>query len=508
MTSSTGPANGARPARLVPFVASAGAVLVVGLAAEALTRFVSLPHVSVLFLAPVVMSAALWGLWPAVLAALLSAGAGSFFFYSPIFDFRVAAPQDLADLAVFLIVAGFTSRLAANVRTQAFEARRRQQRLTALLEFTNRLSGAGSDANLRDRIVEGLAPVIGSPIHLLEPVGAVLAVTSARPAGVPLPAEVHAAAERVIAGADGEPPPGWRIAQLDSPQGAVAAVAARAPVLAPDADYAAALLGHAALALEGERLRRAIGEARLKMQGEALREALLGSISHDLQTPLAGILGSVTALQTIGDQGTAATRSELLATIRDEAERLTAHIENVLDLTRIRARQVAVRLELVEIADIINAALRRKHRQLREHAVELRLPPDLPMLRLDLFLMEHALGAVLDNAAKYAPPGSKVEISAVHEDGHVVLDVSDAGSGVAPDELPRVFDAFFRGTGPDRPAAGTGLGLAICRAFVEANGGTVEIHSGGAGMGATVRFHLPVPVVEVTAREAMSDDFR
>jgi two-component system, OmpR family, sensor histidine kinase KdpD len=507
MASSTEPASAARPTRLVHFVASAAAVLLVGLAAEALTRFVALPHVSVLFLAPVVMSAALWGLWPAVLAALLGAGAGSFFFYSPIFDFRVAAPQDLADLTVFLIVAGFTSRLAANVRTQAFAAHRRQQRLSALLEFTNRLSSAGSDANLRELIVEHLAPVIGSPIHLLEPVGDGLAVTSARPAGEPLPVEVHAAAERVIAGADGEPP-GWRIARLDAPQGAVAVVAARAPVRAPDADYAAALLGHAALALEAERLRRAIGEARLKTQGEALREALLGSISHELQTPLAGILGSVTALQTIGDQGTAATRSELLATIRDEAERLTAHIENVLDLTRIRARQVAVRLELVEIADIVNAALRRKHRQLRDHGVELRLPPDLPMLRLDLFLMEHALGAVLDNAAKYAPPGSKVVVSAVHESGCVVLDVSDAGGGVAPDELPRVFDAFYRGTSPGRPAAGTGLGLAICRAFVEANGGTVEIHSGGAGRGTTVRFHLPVSAAEALAGEAISDDFR
>lgn len=242
------------------------------------------------------------------------------------------------------------------------------------------------------------------------------------------------------------------------------------------------------------------------MQGEALREALLGSISHDLQTPLAGILGSVTALQTIGDQGSADTRAELLATIRDEAERLTAHIENVLDLTRIRARQVAVRLELVEIADIVNAALRRKHRQLRGHAVELRLPPDLPMLRLDLFLMEHAVGAVLDNAAKYAPAGSKVVLSAVHEDGRVVLDVSDAGSGIAPDELPRVFDAFFRGTGAGRPAAGSGLGLAICRAFVEANGGTVEVHSAGAGSGTTVRFRLPVPEAEALAEEAIADE--
>lgn len=497
------PATAAR-APLMPFLASAVAVLLVGLAAQALTRFVSLPHVAVVFIAPVVLSATLWGVWPAVTAALLSVAAGSFFFYSPIFDFRVTEPQDVADLAVFLIVAVFTGRLAANVRAQALEARRRQERLSALLEFANRLSAAGGDAELRRVIVEHLASVVGRPIHLLEADGARLAVTAALPPGEALPAEVLAAAEHALAGA-GETPAGWRLDRLDAAHGPVGMLAARVSARPPDADYAAALLGHAALALERERLRRDIGEARLKMQGEALREALLGSISHDLQTPLAGILGSVTALQTMSDHASAATRTELMATIREEAERLTAHIENVLDLSRIRAGQVAVRPELVELADIVNAALRRKHRTLRGHAVELRLPPDLPMLRLDLFLMEHAVGAVLDNAAKYAPPGSPVVLSARCEDGSVVLDVSDAGSGIAADELPRVFDAFYRGRS-GRPAAGTGLGLAICRAFVEANGGAVEVHSAGADRGTTVRFRLPVPEAGADGPEADADD--
>jgi two-component system sensor histidine kinase KdpD len=165
-----------------------------------------------------------------------------------------------------------------------------------------------------------------------------------------------------------------------------------------------------------------------------------------------------------------------------------------------------VRPELVEIADIINAALRRKHRQLRGHEVLLRLPTDLPMLRLDLFLMEHALGAVLDNAAKYAAAGSKVVLSAAQENDCIVVDVSDAGSGIPGDELPRVFDAFYRGSGAGRPATGTGLGLAICRAFVEANGGSVEVSSEGAGRGTTVRFRLPVPRSEAVSVNAISDE--
>jgi len=496
--------SGVGRSRLLPYLASIVSVLAVGLVAHALTRFVSLPHVSVLFLAPVVMSAALWGLWPAVFAALLGVGTGSYFFYSPIFDFRVASTQDIADLTAFVIVAALTSRLAASVRAQALEARRRQERLSGLLEFTDRLSGADGESNLRTIVLEQLATIIGQPIHLLERHGEGLAAASLPPTEA-VPDEVRDAAQRIIAGA--EPSlPGWRIARLDTLQGAVAVVAARETEVPPDPDYARALLGHAAIALERDRLRRDVAEAHLKLQGDALREGLLSSISHDLQTPLAGIIGSVTALQEIGDQASAGTRSELLATILEEAERLTSHIENVLDLARVRAGNVAVRLELVEIADIVNAALRRKRRQLRGHAVELQLPPDLPMVRLDLFLMEHALAAILDNAARYSPEGSKVVVCADRRNGGVALEVIDPGGGIPAEELPRVFDAFYRGRGAGRSAAGTGLGLAICKAFVEANGGTVEVHSPGTGCGTTVRICLPMPPTETDPADAMSDE--
>jgi len=128
------------------------------------------------------------------------------------------------------------------------------------------------------------------------------------------------------------------------------------------------------------------------------------------------------------------------------------------------------------------------------------------MARLDLFLMEHALATVIDNAARYSPEGSKVVISADRQNGCILLEVSDAGSGIPDDELPRVFDAFYRGSGAGRSAAGTGLGLAICQAFVEANGGTVEVHSMGVGCGTTVKFLLPVPPAEPNTANVISDE--
>jgi two-component system sensor histidine kinase KdpD len=282
-------------------------------------------------------------------------------------------------------------------------------------------------------------------------------------------------------------------------------VAAQGAQSATDPEYARALLAQAALAIERARLRREIADARVKAQGDALREALLNSVSHDLQTPLAAILGSATALETFGDQGEPRARRELVATIREESERLASYIGNVLDLTRIRAGQIAPRLELVELSDIVNAALRRRQKALDKCTLEVALPPDLPMLRLDLFLMEHALANILDNAAKYAPAGTKIRIAARVEDGGVVLDVTDDGAGIRAEDLERVFDPFYR-AGEGAPASGTGLGLAICRAFVAANGGSVEALSAGHGRGTTLRLRLPIPETVAEIEGAVSDD--
>lgn len=476
---------------LAPYVASAGVVATVGLAGQALTRFLPLPHVSVLFLAAVVMSAAFWGFWPSVLSAVLSVGAGSFFFYSPIFSFHVADPEDIADLAVFVAVAAFTSRLAANVRAQALEARRRREAIAGLLAFAERLADSADDSGLHATIVEQLAPVLGSPIGLLLPGKDQACVAASVGDMQQASGELRPAAARLM-GVGKATVPGWRLEPLDTAQGPAGVVAARLPAPAEDPEYVRGLLGQAALALERARLRREVAEARLKAQAEALREALLNSVSHELQTPVAAILGSASALQSLETPGVPHAQRELTATIREEAERLASYIDNVLHLTRIRSGQIAARPELVELADIVNAALRRKERLLAGHALEVDIPADLPMLRLDLFLMEQAVANVIDNSAKHAGPGCRLRIAARRQDAQVVLEISDNGSGIRAEDLQRVFEPFYRGTGPQgRLGAGTGLGLAICRAFVEANRGSVAALSAGLGQGTTVRITLP-----------------
>lgn len=491
---------------LLPYAVSAGAVAVVAGAAYALTRFVPLPHVSVLFLAAVLTSAALWGFWPSVFAAVLSVATSMYFFYPPVFDFRVADLQDIADLGVFVIVAALTSRLAASVRAQALEAHRQQRNVSGLLAFSERIAAAASDADLHALIVEQLGLHLGRPIHLLAAEDGRLSLAASCGADDGVPDGVLAAARR-IADAEDAAVAGWRFERLATPQGVAGVVAARAATAPQDPEYFKGLLAQAALAIERARLRRQIAEARIRMHGEALREALINSVSHDLRTPLAAILGSATALESLGEQTQASARGELVATIREETERLESYIDNVLDLTRIRAGQIAPRLELVELSDIVNAALRRKHKALSGHAVHVDLPPDLPMLRVDLFLMEHALANVLDNAARYARAGSRVSIRARPQNGEMILDVIDEGKGIRAEDVARVFDAFYRGEGTaGSPPGGTGLGLAICRAFVEANGGAVTAASAGPGKGVTVQLRLPIPLEAAFASEPNDDD--
>jgi len=496
--------------RLLPYLKSTLAVAVVGVAAYALTQFVRLPHVPVLFLAAVVLSAARWGLGPSLLASLLSVVAGSFFFYTPIYSLRVTNLQDLIDLAMFVVVAVLTSRLAAGVRAQALEATRRQAVIGGLYAFSERLAASATPAALNAAILEHLAVAFGRPIHLLLPGEAGLVLAASDGDDRPPDAVLAAAAQGSSSGRE-TTLAGWRIAPLQAAHGVEGAIVARqsGPEVSPpaDPDYARALIAQAALAIERARLDREIADARVRAQGEALREALINSVSHDLQTPLAAILGSATVLETIGEDADPRARRELVATIREEAERLGSYIGNVLDLTRIRSGQIAPRLELVELSDIINDALRRREKALAGHVIRVTVPPDLPMLRLDLFLMEHALMNVLDNAAKYSPAGSEVSVVASEQDGEVVLDVIDRGGGVPAEDLERVFDAFYRGA-PHAPgtAAGSGLGLAICRAFVAANGGSVAMISAGRGQGATVRLRLPLPELAGTTAGPAADD--
>jgi two-component system sensor histidine kinase KdpD len=250
-----------------------------------------------------------------------------------------------------------------------------------------------------------------------------------------------------------------------------------------------ALADQVAVSLERALLADEMHEAEMLAQNETLRTALLTSISHDLRTPLASILGNVSSLRRYGHLYDDATRSEMLTLVEEEALRLRRFVDNLLDMTRIDAGALQQKAEDVDVADLVGAALKRAEPLTAEHRIDVDLEPDLPMIRVDFVLAEHVFVNLLDNAAKYSPPGTEIYVSAFAEDGDITITVADRGPGIAEADVDRVFERFFRASTTYRRPAGAGLGLAICKGFVEAMGGRVSAGNaidGGAILSVTL----------------------
>ena len=254
------------------------------------------------------------------------------------------------------------------------------------------------------------------------------------------------------------------------------------------------------MAIERISLAKGLDEARVLAETERLRAALLTSISHDLRTPLASILGTVSSLRSFPEKYGAAEREELLATLQEEAERLNRFVSNLLDMTRLESGAIELKLELIDVAEIVGSALQRAGNVLAGHRVEVEIEPGLPMLRLDAVLFEQVLFNLLDNAAKYSPAGSRIDIRASRDGELVEIEVVDEGPGIPPADFERIFDKFYRVQAQDRRRAGTGLGLAICRGFVEALGGWIVARNRRDRSGAVLTIRMPVvPEIERSA---------
>ncbi|MEK9968576.1 MAG: ATP-binding protein, partial [Ferrovibrio sp.] len=257
----------------------------------------------------------------------------------------------------------------------------------------------------------------------------------------------------------------------------------------------AAMMEQSGLALARMRLALRVEEARVQAKAEDLREAVLGSISHDLHTPLASILGSVTTLEKFGPICDEATRAELQSTIREEAQRLERYIRRMLDLTRIRAGRLAPQVEPADVADIANAALRQAQKSLARHRIESDDMLALPMVETDPVLIEQALVNILENAAKYSPPETAIGLRGRVEEGRVVLSVLDSGIGLEKSDAQKIFAPFYRAAdATSGQVAGNGLGLMVSKAFVEAAGGEIWADSRGVGQGAA--FHIGMPLAK------------
>jgi two-component system sensor histidine kinase KdpD len=257
-----------------------------------------------------------------------------------------------------------------------------------------------------------------------------------------------------------------------------------------------ALIDQAALAIERVRLVEDMDRVKRTVETERLRSALLTSISHDLKTPLASVLGAAGALRDMTRTLDDAAKADLLSTIIDEAERLNRFIANLLDMTKLEAGAILPNATPHDVGEIVGSAIQRAAKILAGYTVEVDVAADLPMVSVDAVLLEQALFNLLDNAAKYAPAQTTIRLRSWRDANAVNIQVLDEGGGVAAGDLERIFEKFYRVQKGDRVRAGTGLGLAICRGFIEAMHGRISAANRTDRSGAVFTITLPAVQTE------------
>ncbi len=488
-----------------PYVAALVAVaLALGFGAL-IKSWVGVGNVDLVFLTAIVAVAVRFGLWPSLFASLVSAIAYNFFFLPPIYTLTITDPANVVAFGFFTLVAVIVSSVAARGRTLAMAAMDRARTTESLYAFSRKLAGAGTLDDVLWATAYQTALMLKVHVVLLLPEGGTIAVKAGYPPEDILD-EADIAAARWAwendrsAGRGSDTLPGAKrlFLPMHTGRGAIGVMGIDSdkpgPLLTPDQRRLLdALRDQGALAIERVRLVEEMDRVERAAETERLRSALLTSISHDLKTPLAAVLGAAGALRDLSEKLNDAEKADLLATIIDESERLNRFIANLLDMTKLESGAITPNVALHDLGEIVGSALRRAGRILSHHKVELELAPDLPMLELDAVLFEQVLFNLLDNAAKYAPAETTIRIQGWRSGDSVCLCVLDEGSGIPLVDLDHIFDKFYRAQKTDQVRAGTGLGLAISRGFVEAMHGTIVAANRIDRSGAAFTISLPIP---------------
>lgn len=478
------------------------AVLVVSIAtgiSVVLRAHVTATNLVAVYLLGVVFIAVSCSRKASVLASFLSVAAFDFFCVPPYLTFRVHDYEYLLTFAGMLVVALVISAQTARIRRQADQASAREARNESLYRLSRRLAGerdvfdvARTAAAYAEETFLGHVMVFlpdegkiafrrRTSYQLLVPTFeesvAQWAFDHGEKAG--LATRIHGGSTALYIPLKG----------AGEAVGVMAVVpSGRAGLPHEQIELLEVIASQTAMAIERTRSQHAAESARVQVQTEQMRSSLLSAVSHDLRTPLASITGAASTLRSQANKLDGETRQELLETIADEAERLSRLVGNLLDMTRLQSG-VELRRDLFPLEEIVGAALQRIEGQLEQRQVTTHLPDDLPLVYVDDVLLGQLLVNLLDNAIKYTPSGSPIEVEAEAAADAVVLKICDRGPGLAPGDELRIFQKFYRGKSAS--ARGAGLGLAICHAIVEAHRGTIEAFNRQGG-GAVFRIRLPL----------------
>jgi two-component system sensor histidine kinase KdpD len=483
------------------------ALLAVALATginEAIAPFLGIQNAGLVFLTAIVAVASRLGLWPSLLASVAASLSYNFFFMEPIYTFTIGDPMNVAAFIFFIITAVLVSNLAAQLRMQAIVSAGRAKTTEALYTFSRKLAGVGTLDDVLWATTYQTALMLKVRVVVLLPENGSVAVKAGYPPEDTLDEADLAAAtwawksDRPAGrGADTLPGAKRLFLPMKTGRGVIGVVGLDndkpGPLLTPDERRLLdALIDQGALAIERVRLVEDMDRVKRTEEADRLRSALLTSISHDLKTPLAAVIGSAGTLRELSGNLSEAEKADLLTTILEEGERLNRFIANLLDMTRLESGAVMPNAGRHDVSEVVDSALRRAGKILTRHHVELHLTGDLPMVELDPVLFEQVLFNLFDNAAKYAPGDTTICIETSQDADSVCIRVFDEGKGIPDGDLERIFDKFYRVQKGDRVRAGTGLGLAISRGFVEALDGTIVAANRSDRSGAVFTIRLPL----------------
>jgi two-component system sensor histidine kinase KdpD len=463
----------------------------------------SLTNVAMVFLLGVALVASRYGRGPTIFASFLSIALFDFFFVPPRFTFAVADVSYVLTFGVMLAIALLISGLTLRIRAQAETARERERRTAALYALSRELAATRGESDLVAAATRHVRDTFGVPAQILVPdESGRLQVPVGTTPTYPLDEKEQSVAAWVFgrgrvagAGTDTLPAAQGLYVPLAGSSGIIGVLGLRPddPKRFQDPTVQHLLetfAGQAATALERAALAERAQHEQVEVEAERLRTSLLSSLSHDMRTPLGAITGALTSV--LEDRGTLseATRRDLLQTALEEAQRMNRLIGNLLDMIRVESGALQVQKEWQPLEESVGVALIRLEERLRAHPVQVNLPPDLPLVPLDAVLIEQVFINLLENAVKYTPPGTPIEISATAVEGAVRVDVADRGPGLPPGEEGRIFEKFYRAPGTTA-TSGVGLGLTICRGIITAHGGRIWAENRPGG-GAVFHFTLPL----------------
>ena len=468
-------------------------------AALALRPHVAATNLAMLYLLGVVATALRCGSRISIVASFVSVAAFDFFCVPPYLTLRISDYEYLITFAGMLVVALVISTQTLRIRTQTAAALGREARTQTLYRLAGRLAGQNQIFDMARAAAEFAEEVFASKVVIFFPSDEKISFCRRSSDWLPVPRAEEAVAQAAFERAE-RTGLGTRFFKdasalyvpLKGAREVVGVLAALPNTRAGFDEEHAQLLelfaDQTALAIERTSSQHAAEEARVRMQTEEMRSSLLSAVSHDLRTPLASITGAASTLRAQGERLSLETRCELLDSIADEAERLGRLVANLLDITRLESG-VELRRDGYPVEEIVGSVLQRMERQLRNRPVETRLPENLPLIYVDDVLMGQLLVNLLENANKYTPESTPIEMTAETDGDAVVLEIRDRGPGFAEGDERRIFEKFYRRSVTG--VRGVGLGLPICRAIVEAHRGTIEAFNRTGG-GAVFRIRLPL----------------